>query len=195
MTYVDNAYYHVYNRGAHKAKLFLNDAHYLFCQKKLTLYADKYKIGLLAYCLMPNHYHLLVQQNENGSVSRFLQTVFNSFTQFINAREGHSGTLFQGRAQSRQINSDEYLLVALRYIHLNPVHSGLAINPEEWKFSDYSEWISDEPIFHFGVIEKTRMDFRNRYFVSGTEYQKFIMKSMSEAQMQYWNEIATHDVN
>ena len=193
MKYIDNAYFHIYNRGAHKARLFSNDAHFLFCQKNLAAYTDKYKIGLLAYCLMPNHYHLLVQQNDGGSISRFLQTVFNSFTQFVNTREGHSGTMFQGRAQSRQIDSNEYLLVALRYIHLNPVQAGLVKNPEKWKFSDYTEWISDKPVSSTAVIEKARRDFRDRFFISGAEYKGFISESMSATQTQYWSNLTTQE--
>ena len=191
--YIDNAYYHIFNRGAHKAQLFFNEADYLFCQKRLVLCAGKYNVELLAYCLMTNHYHLLVQQKESGSVSRFLQTLFNSFTQFVNAREGHSGTMFQGRAKSRQIDSDEYLLVALRYIHLNPVQSGLVKYPEEWKYSDYSEWISDESILSTNVIETTRRNFRNRFFVSGLEYRRFILENMNETQKQYWSNLAAQE--
>lgn len=101
--------------------------------------------------------------------------------------------MFQGRPRSREITSDEYLLVALRYIHLNPVHSGLVKNPGEWQFSDYGEWISNKPISHISKIEKTRRDFRDHYFASGAEYHRFIFENMNETQKQYWSNLATQE--
>jgi REP element-mobilizing transposase RayT len=66
---------------------------------------------------MPNHYHLLVRQEEGGSISRYLQTTFNAYVQYFNVLEGHSGTLFQGPAKSRAIETDTDFLQVVRYIH------------------------------------------------------------------------------
>lgn len=119
--YIDNQFYHVYNRGAHRFPIFRKPLHYRKCIESLQKYASQYQVSLLAYCLMPNHYHLLVRQELGGTVSRFLQTTFNAYVQYFNAMEGHSGTLLQGPARSRSIETDEYLMQVVRYIHCNPV--------------------------------------------------------------------------
>ena len=96
---------------------------------------------LAAYCLMSNHYHFLLQQKPGGSIHRFLQTTFNAYSQTINKELGRSGTFFQGRPKSKEIEDEDYLAQICRYIHMNPVVAGLVDNPIKWKFSDCSEWL------------------------------------------------------
>jgi len=106
MKYEDNKYYHVYNRGTNKGTLFYNNENYLYCLKLIEKYRSKYDITIVAYCLMPNHYHFVLRQNENGSISRFLQTTFNAYSQAINKELQRSGTLFESRAKGILIDSD-----------------------------------------------------------------------------------------
>jgi len=105
--YQDAQFYHVYNRGAHQSTIFKRPYLYRKCIALLHKYAEKYKVAIIAYCLMPNHYHLILRQEANGSISRFLQTTFNAFVQFFNVMEHHSGTLFQGPAKSNSITVRE----------------------------------------------------------------------------------------
>ncbi len=141
MKYEDEKYYHIYNRGAHKAPLFLVSEHYGYCMRLIGNYSSRYRVSIEALCLMPNHYHMLVQQLEGGSISRFIQTTFNAYVQGFNVQTEHSGALFQGKAKALEVDSDEYAVRLCRYIHLNPVVAGLVSAPEEWKWSDYREWI------------------------------------------------------
>ncbi|MFA5832870.1 MAG: transposase [Bacteroidota bacterium] len=92
MKYENEKYYHVYNRGANRQNIFLKNENYEYCINLLLKYSPQYHVSIFAYCLMPNYYHLLLRQNGNGSIGRFIQTVFNSYTQAFNKITSHSGT-------------------------------------------------------------------------------------------------------
>jgi putative transposase len=184
MKYIDENLYHIYNRGAHKAELFWCKRHFEFCRNLLIKNAEKHGMSLLAYCLMPNHYHLLMRQEQNTSLSDFLKATFVSYTQFVNTREGHSGTLFQGRAQSRCIDSDDYVTIVTRYIHLNPVLAHLVHQPEEWEYSDCKEWIASDPYVGQNPTQRKKYEFRRQYFSSGLEYRRFIAKHLDNQEFQ-----------
>jgi putative transposase len=165
LKYQDGKYYHVYNRGANRQNIFLSPGNYDFCIRLMKKYLLQYGVSVMAYCLMPNHYHLIVQQHENGSISRFIQTVFNSYTQAFNKVTGHSGTLFQGRARGIQIDNNDYALRLCQYIHHNPVAAKLVKLPADWKHSDYLNWIETRD----GGI--TDLCLRNAYFETPGDYE------------------------
>lgn len=169
--YADNEYYHIFNRGAHKARIFFLEENYRYCLLLLKKYSLHYNVSLIAYCLMPNHYHLICRQEAHGSISKFLQTTFNAYYQAVNKQQGHSGTMFEGRAESKHINSDSYICQVVRYIHINPVEAMLVLKPESWKFSDYGKWIG-EPREAFKPSQG--MVLRNAYFKDGLGYRKFV---------------------
>jgi REP element-mobilizing transposase RayT len=171
--FLDDHYYHVYNRGVHKSPIFFSDDNYEHCLSLLKKYNEQYGVSITAYCLMPNHYHLLLRQDRGGSIARFLQTTFNAYTQAVNKQELFHGTLFEGRAQSLCVDSEAYLLRLVCYIHCNPVIAGLVGSPELWKFSDFSFWIGKQqginPIF-----------VRDEYFTSGEEYADFLQQYLTQ---------------
>jgi len=168
MKYENGKYYHVYNRGASKQIIFLNDENYRFCFQLFQKYSTQYNVSIIAYCLMPNHYHFLLLQNDDGSISKCIQTVFNSYTQAFNNISKHSGTLFQGRANGIEVKDDEYAVRLCRYIHCNPVAARLVTKPENWKHSDYLEWI--------GLRKGNATNFilRDGYFGNAEAYKKYI---------------------
>jgi len=90
---------------------------------------------------MPNHYHLLVRQNSEIPISKWLQRIFNGYSQAINKQEQRTGTLFEGRPKHILIDSDKYLLDIIAYIHYNPVAARLVAHPIDWEFSNCSEWL------------------------------------------------------
>lgn len=165
MKYEDGKYYHVYNRGANRQNIFMNHDDHNLWLRLIGKYLSQYRVSVIAYCLMPNHYHLLLRQNENGSISRFIQTVFNAYSQAINLSTGHSGTLFQGRAKGLVITSDQYAVRLARYIHHNPVAAGLAQKPEAWEFSDYLDWAG---IRKEGLSD---LSLRDTYYENPREYK------------------------
>ena len=141
MKHLAGNYYHVFNRGVDKRHIFANDGNYRFLLSKFKEYVALYSLTIIAYCLMPNHYHLLVRLEADGTLSSFIQRVFNSYVQAFNVQENRSGTLFEGRAKIKLIHRNDYFLHIPRYIHLNPVKAGLVTRPEDWPFSNYREFI------------------------------------------------------
>jgi len=168
MKCLDGNYYHIYNRGAHKQPIFFEDENYFHLVNLFIKYFSQYRITIAAYCLMPNHYHLILKQNETGSIGSFLKTTFNAYTQAVNTRFGLSGTLFQGQAKIKHIDTDSYCLQVIRYIHLNPVVAGLVTLPEEWEFSNYREWIGTRR----GLL--IDHELKTGYFKNGEQYNFFV---------------------
>jgi putative transposase len=168
MKYENGKYYHVFNRGANKQNIFLNKENYRFCIQIVQKYSVQYNVSIVAYCLMPNHYHFLLLQNNGGSISKGIQSAFNSYAQAFNSVTNHSGTLFQGRAKGIEVNGDEYAVRLCRYIHCNPVTAKLVMKPEDWEYSDYSEWI--------GLRMRNEGNFilRDGYFGNATAYKNSI---------------------
>jgi REP element-mobilizing transposase RayT len=134
-------YYHIYNRGVTHQKIFGKRGNYTFLIRTIQKYLSFYDLTFIAYCLMPNHYHFLIRVNADDQLSPFVQRLFNAYSQAYNRQQDRTGTLFEGRAQYRLVDTTEYVLQLARYIHLNPVSAGLAKLPEEWEFSNYREWI------------------------------------------------------
>jgi putative transposase len=166
--YQDGHTYHIFNRGAHQFTIFRRTRHYRKCIELLLKYSAHYDVSLVAYCLMPNHYHLIATQQKSGSISRFLQTTFNSFVQYYNVSESHSGTLFQGAAKSTWIDTDDYLLRSLRYVHMNPVSAKLVKKASEWEFSDCRVWVGYSDVAFPGRT------IRDQFFKDGKGYLEFL---------------------
>ena len=124
-TFLPGHYYHVYNRGVNREAIFRNRENYLFLLRRLKECADKFCITLIAYCLMPNHYHFLLRQDGEASISDFVQAIFNSYTKAFNKMYTRSGTLFEGAFKSILVDSDEYLVHLCRYIHRNPIDTNV----------------------------------------------------------------------
>ena len=121
---------------------------------------------------MPNHYHLLLFQKESGSISKAIQTTMNSYVQGVNTEFHLSGSLFEGKAKHKLIDSDRYVVQVVRYIHLNPVNAKLVATPEEWKHSDYVRWIHDAQNKNFNSHDW--ISLRNSNFRNGKNYRSFV---------------------
>ena len=133
--------YHIFNRGSHHFSIFREADNYLFVLGKIKKYLGELNLTVLAYCLMPNHYHLLIRQNGVQPAGLLPQRVFNSYSKAYNKRYGHSGTLFEGAYRAKPIAHTAHLLHLCRYIHANPVKDGLVAEPGDWPYSNYLEWI------------------------------------------------------
>jgi REP element-mobilizing transposase RayT len=143
---VTGEHYHLYNRGHNHQPIFFDRENYLFFLRRVRNYllgdtqTSEIQVLVVAYCLMPNHYHLLLCPLDN-KLSRHMQRLSISYTKAINKRHNRTGALFQGQFQVARVDQDEYLLHLSRYIHLNPVAAGLVEYPEEWEFSSYREYV------------------------------------------------------
>lgn len=140
MSKIIGKYYHIYNRGAHKVPIF-NDRDdyerflhlmYISNNQGIIKYANLnfynvYKIErgnrlveIVAYCLMPNHYHIAICEVVEGGITRFIHRLCTSYSMYFNYKYRHSGTIFQGPYKHKLVDDDNYLRYLIQYIHLNP---------------------------------------------------------------------------
>jgi putative transposase len=129
--------YHVLNRVNARMTLFEDDGDYLAFQRVLAQACDRVRMRLLAYCVMPNHWHLVVWPRGDGDLSRFMNWLTLTHTQRWHRHRnsaGH-GHVYQGRFKSFPIETSEYLLTVCRYVERNPVRAGLVTRAEQWQWS------------------------------------------------------------
>lgn len=125
-------------------------------------------VEVAAYCFMPTHIHLLLKQTREKGISKFMARALNSYSRYFNTKHNRSGPLWSGRFKNVLVSDDEQLLHLTRYIHLNPTSIGLVKDPEEWLYSSYGNYISDE-MPHETVIDKDGLfDFTPK------SYRKFV---------------------
>lgn len=134
----ENAFYHVFNRGINKNKIFLDDADYQFFLKRLLSLKDKYDHSLYAFCLMPNHFHLSIQTRK-VPISKIMSSLATSYSMYFNRKYKHFGPVFQNRYKSILVENDSYFMELSRYIYLNPVKAGLVSDPVEYDHSSIRE--------------------------------------------------------
>ncbi len=147
---VSGEYYHVYNRGNSKQQIFLDIEDYFrfisllyACNQKENLKVDSLKKGqtlydiergkslvaIGAYCLMPNHFHLLLTQSQENGISYFMQKFSTAYSKYFNKKYKRTGGLFEGKFKSEHLYSDRYLKYIFSYIHLNPIK----LIQKDWK--------------------------------------------------------------
>jgi REP element-mobilizing transposase RayT len=167
------AYYHLFNRGVNKELIFFERENYLFFLRQMRKYFTNELFIIIAYCLMPNHYHLLVylKTDELGAV---VQRFILSYSKAINKRFNRIGSLFQGPFKAVHVDNNEYLLHLSRYIHFNPVDAGLVRQSEAWEFSSYRDYIG----YRKGTL--TDPEIVLSQFASPQDYQKFVQDYQEE---------------
>ena len=151
--------YHIMLRGINRQRIFEDREDEEKILQLLRSYKKRCGFALYAYCLMGNHIHLLLKEAANPSVLTVngtdievgpgepLEMVFKrlgvSYVTYYNRRHKRVGHLFQDRFKSEPVDSDEYLLMALRYIHRNPVKAGMCVKPEDYPMSSYHEYLTE----------------------------------------------------
>jgi REP element-mobilizing transposase RayT len=135
----EGEYYHLYNRGHNRQCIFFERENYAFFLHRLRNYLLPI-LDVVAYCLMPTHYHLLVLLKE-ADLSHQMQLFGISYTKAMNKRYDRVGALFQGAFQAKHVGENDYLVHLSRYIHPNPLTTGLVKQSEDWEFSSYLEYV------------------------------------------------------
>jgi putative transposase len=136
------AIFHVLSRGNERRTIYTSSDEYKrFLELLADLKASK-RFRLFAYCLMPNHFHLLLQVGD-VSVSQVMQQLLTSYANSFNSWHGRSGHLFQSRFKAIHCVTQPYFLELLRYIHLNPVRAGLVSDAKLWPWSGHVEIMGD----------------------------------------------------
>ncbi|MEK7766641.1 MAG: transposase, partial [bacterium] len=128
------AHYHVLNRGVERRAIFSDAGDFKFFLDLMGSLAPRYGVAVLAYCLMPNHYHIFVR-TDGGTLKEFMRDLNSRYSQGYNRRYRRSGPLFQGRYKAVLVDQDAYSVALVRYIHLNPVRAALAVDAFEYRWS------------------------------------------------------------
>lgn len=200
-------YYHIYNKTLNKNKIFLEPdvaerfldsvAYYKYDIGKRIRFSkflektdwDRSELidssskvcEVIAYCLMPNHYHLLVRQKENQSISNIMARIVDSITRYYNIKYNHSGPVFLPRFKSKTILSEEQLIHVARYIHLNP-YSGNVVKTVAalslYQYSSYGHYLNKLR----DAITDT--DLLREYFSIGSNQKKFVKFTEDQAEWQ-----------
>lgn len=170
--YYKNTYHHLYNRGANKALIFYERENYLYFLKRMKFYSDKYSIKILSYCLMPNHFHIFLEQTTNQyPVSVFISNLLNSYVKSFNKKYAHSGTLFEGKTKSKMIEDESYFIWVIKYILENPVKANLVSNILDWEFSNTKD------LFGKRSGNLTDINYVESFFQSRNNMINFLMDS------------------
>lgn len=159
MRFLQGEIYHVYNRGNNKQQIFFTRSNYLYFIGKMRQSLAG-NCDMLAYCLMPNHFHFLLRPNEQGCglvdrggsattsqqvLSRKLATIQSSYTQALQKQENFNGSLFQQKSKAKQLDlvaavGLNHLAICLHYIHQNPLKAKLVNRMEEWEYSSFPDF-------------------------------------------------------
>jgi len=214
-SFVPGEYYHIYNRGNSKQKIFNDEEDYLrfldllyisnssekfniFDIRKFSNIFDTERETVLvyigAYVIMPNHFHLLLTQTEDGSVSKFMQKLTTAYAMYYNRKYKRRGSLFEGKFKSRHIHNNKYLKYLFSYIHLNPVK----LIQTQWKKEGiknknkvieylnkylYSSYLDYKGIkrFYFSILSKDKFP---EYFPSKKSFDKEIFEWISYGEQE-----------
>lgn len=187
-------YYHLYNRGVEKRNIFLSHSDYLRFLEAIAFYQKtptpmklsdfrrgkaKFKkteaqtdlVRIFCYCLMPNHFHLSIQQLQEKGVTIFLKRLLDSYTRYFNTKYERVGTLFQGSSKAKLVENDEYLLQLSKYIHRNPFPLD-KWGAKTYPYSSYNYYLTRKPRSSF-----CEADFILSYFSKSNPklgYQEFV---------------------
>lgn len=209
--YSKDSCYHVYNRGVEKRNIFKDQQDYgVFLGylkeylspppdqktliKQFTFKGETFKgvprqpnnysgeVDLFAYCLMPNHFHLLIKQKTDRSIEKFMRSLLTRYSMYFNKRYTRVGSLFQGTYKAVLINEENYLLHLSRYIHLNPnEYTKDLLNAyssySEYLGKRYTKWIKPKTILSF--FNQSTKDFNS----SNTTYKKFVEDHKIDSQI------------
>ena len=174
------AWYHVMNRGRRGEEIYTERNDYRLFIELLKESAELFNIRIAAYCLMPNHYHLLIQ-TPDGNLSRCMRQINGIYAQRFNRVHNYDGQLFRGRYKSILVEADSYLLELLRYIHKNPIRAGLSDDLKDYEWSSHHgylseakrwDWLNKE--FPLSLFARNRKDSRRAYkeYMSEDEGEK-----------------------
>lgn len=173
VSFVNGEYYHIYNRGNSKQVIFHDDEDYSYFMNLLIVMnslerksvrgaslqnvgtndlVDKHKhdepvVSIGIYCLMPNHFHILLRQEKENGISLFLQKISTAYAMYFNKKYTRTGSLFEGKFKSKYAGEDVYLKYLFSYIHLNP----LKLKHDDWK---YRAIPNDDLLYRFIITYK-----------------------------------------
>ena len=172
-----DALYHVTSRGDRREPIFDDDQDRRSFLTTLEQVVNRFNWVCHAWCLMDNHYHLLIQ-TPDGNLSRGMRQLNGVYTQASNRRHGRVGHLFQGRFKAILVDSDAYLLELTRYVVLNPVRAGMVNNPADWPWSSYRASAGLEPAAPWLAVDGLLAQFSGQRRRAQTRYAQFVAEGI-----------------
>jgi len=169
------ACYHIYNRGVNKEQIFFEDEDFLYYITKLRQFKDKYKVDIIAYSLLDNHYHQLLEQLSDIPVSKFLLAVNTSYGGYFNKKYKRVGPLVQDRFKQIIIRSDEHFDWMSVYVNCNYEIHGLD-SARSYVWSSYQDYLE---LRQGTLCNKTKIE---AHFKTPKEYEEFCNKMIVEFQ-------------
>jgi len=160
--------FHFYNHAIGKENLFVKDEDYQLLLRRFKKFLNRYNVSVFSYCLMPNHFHFLLRQEDDNPAYRLLNSLFSSYVQIFNKKNHRIGRLLRSPLNHVHVDNDPYFIYLCQYIHFNPVKAGLVSKPEDWPYSNYLEWIDkrNDELFN--------PEMRDAWFSSPEEYRDSI---------------------
>ncbi len=155
----------------YKSNPILKFSEYKKLKNKIKIHYEKshktsYLVEIIAYCLMPTHLHLILEEIEYPGISEYMRKILDSYTRYFNKKIGRKGPLWEGRIKKVFVESDTQLLHLTRYVHLNPVSAGLVKKPEDWEYSSYKQYIG---------LEKEKICNKEKFLdILEKEYKEFV---------------------
>jgi len=166
--------YHVINRGNGRQEVFHKDEDYQAFVNLIAQACERLPLRVLAYCLLPNHFHLVLWPKGDGDLSRWMQWLMTSHVRRYHRHYHGSGHVWQGRFKAFPIQQDEHLLTVLRYVERNPLRCNLVKRAEQWSWSSASARGGQQPasdFLHCGPVER------------GRNWLQFVNRPQTEAEM------------
>ncbi len=170
----EGAHYHVTSRGNEQKEIFKSRRDREQFLSYLESSVTRYGARIHAYCLMTNHYHLLLETPE-GNLPQIMQHINGAYTNYYNTKRKRVGHLFQGRYKAILIEADEYLMELSRYIHLNPVRAGVSEKPEAHLWSSYMDYIGARPSPSWLCTETVK-----QHFGDSKQYRQFVEERLGK---------------
>ena len=172
-----DALYHVTVRGDRREDIFEDDQDRQQFLLVLGQVVVRFNWLCLAWCLMDNHYHLLIQ-TPDANLSKGMRQLNGVYTQFSNRRHQRAGHLFQGRFKAILVDSDAYLLELLRYVVLNPVRAGMVNNAADWVWSSYRQSVGLEPAASWLSVAALLSQFAGQRELAQQHYARFVAEGI-----------------
>ncbi|QXE92276.1 transposase [Geomonas subterranea] len=141
----DGFLFHVLNRGNARQEVFHKNGDYYSFLMLIEEAVGEFDIGVLAYCLMPNHFHFLINPGKAQTLGKFMQWLLTSHVRRYHQHYGTCGHVWQGRYKSFIVQEDDHLLTVMRYIEGNPVRANLVKSSKNWKWSSHVERLGRQP--------------------------------------------------
>lgn len=173
-----DALYHVTARGDRREDIFEDDADRQMFLSTLEQVITQFNWLCYAWCLMDNHYHLMIQ-TPDGNLSKGMRQLNGVYTQASNRRHKRVGHLFQGRFKAILVDSDAYLLELTRYVVLNPVRAGMVKKPDDWSWSSYRANVGLEPAAPWLEVDGLLAQFGKRRSLAQQRYAQFVSEGIN----------------